>query len=198
MRMTNRSEAQIIQRIEDLQGDLALNFRQICDLLVQVRDHYLHRDRQFRHYRDVAADRLLPELVMAMGFKRGYLEHMRGRPREVQMAVARDAEFSWVCVVKGEVVERRSGWKAMGAADFKRAFPIGRPPASVSEQRGALVEEMQAKPVTHKNRQPLARVDLAAQSFRLGGQTVPLSVVLAALREAGLVCSTGRSDGAAA
>lgn len=186
MPMTNQNEAQIIARIEDLKADIALNYRSICELLVQVNNHYLQRESLFRHYRKVAEGKLLPELAMAMGTKHGYVEHMEGRPIAVQQAVARDQSFDWVCEVKGEIVERRTSWKAMKVADFKRVFPIGRSPASLSEQRAALQAEMQVRPETHRHGQPLARVDLAAQTFRLGAQTVPLSVVMAALADAGL------------
>ena len=184
--MTNQSEAQTIARIEELKGDLALNFKQICDLLALVSQHYLHRDPLFRHYREVASGKLIPELVMAMGLKRGYLQHMMGRPREVQMQIARDADLSWCCAVRGEIVEKRTSWKAMGAADFKRMFPIGGPVRSPHEQAAILREEMATQPVTHVRGQPLARVNLADQTFKLGSQVVPISIVLAAMAEAGI------------
>lgn len=187
MAMTNQNEAQIIARIEELKGDLALNFKQICDLLALVSQHYLHRDPLFRHYREVASGKLIPELVMAMGLKRGYLQHMMGRPREVQMQIARDADLSWCCAVRGEIVEKRTSWKSMGQADFKRMFPIGQPVRSLPEQIAALKQEMATQPVTHVKGQPIARVDLAAGTFRLGNQVVPLNVVMAAMNEVGLI-----------
>lgn len=186
MAMTNQSEAQTIARIEELKGDLALNFKQICELLALVSNHYLHRDPLFRWYREVATGKLIPEVVMAMAMKRDYLKHLMGRPREVQLEVARDKEFDWCTSIKGEILDRRSSWKKMGAADFKRMFPVGQPIRSLHEQREVLRAELAAGPITHIRRQPLARVDAQAQTFTLGAQTVPLSVVLAALREAGI------------
>ena len=46
--------------------------------------------------------------------------------------------------------------------------------------------EIVAAPVTHIRRQPLARIDVHGQTFTLGNQTVPLNVVVAAMREAGM------------
>jgi hypothetical protein len=187
MAMTNQSEAQTIARIEELKGDLALNFLQICELLVLVTNHYLHRDPMFRSYRDVATGKLLPELVMAMAWKRGYLQHMAGRPREVQMNIARGSDLTWCRAVRGEIVEKRTPWKAMGEADFKRMFPVGAPVRTLSEQVAVLKQELAMAAPTHLRGQPLARIDPDGGTFRLGRQTVPLSVVLAALAEAGLV-----------
>ena len=186
MANTNQNEAQIIARIEELKADLALNFKLICELLVLVRGHYLHNDAMFRHYREIASGKLMAEIVMTMARKQGYLKHMSGRPRDVQLEIARDGEFDWCMAVKGEIVTRRSGWRKMGAADFKRMFPIGGGVRSVQEQRAIIQQEIAAGPVTHIRRQPTARIDVSAQTFTLGTQTVPLSVVVAAMRDAGI------------
>ena len=183
MAITNQNDAQTIARIEELKGDLALNFKQICELLVLVGSHYLHRDALFRWYREVASGKLIPEVVMAMAMRRGYLSRLVGRPREVQLEVARDSEFDWCHEVKGEIVTKRTGWKKMGSADFKRMFPVGAGIRAVHEQRAIIEQEMAAGPVTHIRRQPLVRIDVKAQTFTLGNQTVPLSVVIAAMRE---------------
>jgi hypothetical protein len=186
--MINRNEAQIVQRIEELMGDMALNFRQICDLLATIDDHYLHRDEMFRWYREVASGKLAPQLIMAMPRNRRtvFIKHMVGRPREVQMTLAQDGEFDWAREVKGEVEFRRGSWRKMSHAEFKRMFPIGGPVRTVQEQRALLLAEMAAKPVTHIRQQSVARVDVAAGTFRLGAQVVPLSVVWAALAEVGI------------
>jgi len=186
MAITNQNDAQTIARIEELKGDLALNFKQICELLVLVGSHYLHRDPLFRWYRDVASNKLVPEIVMAMAMKRDYLKHLAGRPREMQLEVARDGEFDWCCEIKGAIVTKRTGWKKMASADFKRMFPIGAGIRSAHEQREIIQQEIADGPVTHIRRQPIARVNAAAQTFTLGAQTVPLSVVLNALREANI------------
>jgi hypothetical protein len=198
MAITNQNDAQTIARIEDLKGDLALNFKQICELLVLVGNHYLHRDPLFRSYREVASGKLMAEAVMAMAAKRGYLAHIAGRPRDVQLEIARDGEFDWCCEVKGEIVTKRTGWKKMGMADFKRMFPIGGGVRSVQEQRAIIQQEIAAGPVTHIRRQPTARIDVSAQTFTLGSQTVPLSVVVSAMRDAGMsapMLSVARIDG---
>jgi len=190
MAPTNQSEAQTIARIEDLKGDLALNFKQICELLVLVGNHYLHRDPLFRWYREVASGKLIPEVVMCMATKRGYMTHLAGRPRDVQQEIARDGAFDWCTVVKGEIVTKRTGWKKMGEADFKRMFPVGAGVRSIHEQRAIIEREMSSSPVTHIRRQPIARVNVGTQTFTLGGQTVPLAIIVAALRDAGLAAPT--------
>jgi hypothetical protein len=189
--MINRNEAQIVQRIEDLLGDMALNFRQICDLLAGLNRHYLHRDPMFRWYREVASGKLIPELVMAMCRAQVLIKHMVGRPREVQMTLAHGGQFDWVREVKGEIEVRRGSWRQMSQTEFKRVFPINAPVRSVQEQRAVLQAEMAAQPVTHIRRQPLARVELTAGTFTLGSQTVPLTVVLGALAEAGMKVDCG-------
>jgi hypothetical protein len=184
--MINRSEAQIVHRIQELLNDITLDIQQICDLLVEIDSHYLHRDPMFRWYREVHSNKLVPDLIMAMCRKQTFIKHMVGRPREVQMTLAQDGEFEWAREVKGEVEFRRGSWRQMDDAEFKRMFPIGGPVRTVQEQRALLLTEMAAKPVTHIRQQPIARVDLKAGTFRLGAQVVPLSVVWAALAEVGI------------
>jgi hypothetical protein len=182
----NRNQAQIAARIESLLGDMAINFREICDLLTGADGHYLHRDPMFKWYREVANGKLSPDVIMAMSRAQCLVKHMIGRPREVQLTVAQDGEFDWCRSVKGEVEVRRGSWRKMSQTEFKRMFPINAPVRSVAEQRSLLEAELAASPVTHIRRQPLARADLEKQTFTLGGQTIPLSVALAALREAGV------------
>ncbi|MFN7883446.1 MAG: hypothetical protein ACK5PF_10610 [bacterium] len=181
-----RSEAQIIQKIEELLDDLALNFRRICELLTGIEKHDLHKHWMFKWYRQVASNKLEPDVIMAMGGKRPFIKHMVGRPREVQMKVAQDGLFDWVRAVKGEVVDRRGSWRQMADDEFKRMFPIGGPVRTVQEQRAVLLAELAAGPVTHIRQQPVARVDMDAGTFRLGAQVVPLSVLCAALAEVGI------------
>jgi hypothetical protein len=142
--MTNQNEAQIVARIEALKSDLALNFKQICDLLVLVRNHYLHKEMMFRRYREVASGKLIPEIVWAMDRRRHHLKHMAGRPHELQMKIATDGPLSWCCAVRGEIVEKRTSWKVMKETDFKRMFPIGGPVRSITEQREVLKAEIAA------------------------------------------------------
>lgn len=184
--MINRNQAQIAARIENLLGEMAHNFKEICELLTGLDSHYLHRDPMFRWYKEIATGKLMPELVMAMARASHLVKHMVGRPREAQLAVAEDKPFDWCRIVNGEITTKRGSWRQMSAAEFKRMFPVGGPVQTVTDQRSALHCELAASPVTHIRRQPVARVDTEKQTFRLGAQTVPLSVVLAALREAGL------------
>lgn len=186
MAITNQSEAKTISRIEELKGDIALNFKQICDLLVLVGKHYLHRDPLFRWYREVSTEKLIPEVVIAMGLKRGLLPHIAGRPRDVQMQIAKEVDFTFCTEVRGEVIEKRAGWKAMRDVDFKRMFPIGAAVRTTSEQRNLIEQELAAAVPAFVRGQPLARVDTSARTLTLGRQKVPLSIILAALREAGI------------
>jgi len=181
MAITNQNDAQTIARIEDLKGDLGLNYKQICDCLVLLSNHYMHRDPMFRHYREVESGKLIPEVVMCMGAKRGYLAHITERPRDMQRNLASDGDFDWCTSVKGEIVTKRTGWKKMGAADFKRMFPIGAPVRSMHEQRAIIAQELAAAPIAHIRRQPVARHNVAEGTFTLGNMTVPIAVIYAAL-----------------
>ena len=183
---TNRNDALTIARIEELQDDLALNFKQICELLVLVKKHYLHRDTLFQWYREVAHGSLIPEIVICMALKRQHLKHMIGRPREVQLSIARDTEFDWCSVFFDKIILKRTSWKCMRTADFIRMFPAGGAVRTVQEQRAILEEQLPFMKVTHVHGQPVARADAVAHTFTLGRQTVPISIVLAALREANI------------
>lgn len=184
MAHTNQNQAQIIALIEQLKGDIAINFTRICELLLQLNDYYLHKNEMFKWYKEVASGKLTSEAVLALSRRGDCLKHIIGRPRDVQIAIAQDGEFTWCSVSKGEIVDRRTPCSKMLNADFKRMFPIGAPIRSVSEQRAILVQELAAKPVTHIRRQPIARVNVADQTFSLGAQTVPINIIIAALREA--------------
>lgn len=192
--MMNRNQAQIAAKIENLLTDMAANFKEICELLAGLDMHYLHRDPMFRWYREVAHGKLIPEAIMAMSKATHLVKHMVGRSREVQLAIASDREFHWCREVKGEIVQKRGSWRQMSATEFKRMFPVGGAILTVPEQRAILEREAAAAPVTHIRRQPVARVDAKTQTFRLGSQVVPLGVVLAALREAGLSVLEADSD----
>lgn len=185
--MTNQNEAQIVARIEELKGDLAHNFGQICDLLVQVKNHYLHRDSIFRWYREVSSGKLLPEVVMAFGTRRTHLNHISGYNRDLQKTLARGGEFDWATIERGEVVEKRTSWHKMPTDAFKRMFPIGGPVRTVAEQRAILEAELAAAPKVFVNRQPVVRVDADTRTMRVAGHTVPLNVILGALREANII-----------
>jgi hypothetical protein len=184
--MIERSEAQIVQKIEELLGDISHNFKTICEYLAKLPKHYLHRDPMFKNYKEVANGKLIPEVVMAMAKASTLLPHICGRPPEVQRGIASDNPISWLTVEKGQIVERRGSWRKMATTDFKRMFPIGGAILSLSEQRAAIEQEMSAKPVTHIRQQPIAKADTTAGTFKLGTQTVPLSVIISALREAGV------------
>jgi hypothetical protein len=184
--MINRNQAQIATNIEQLMANVAANFREICELLIALDKHYLHRDPMFKWYRQVANGKLVPALIMAMVNAQRRIKHMVGRPREVQINIAEDKPLDWCRVVKGEIEVRRGSWRQMSQLEYERTFPEGGPVRTVLEQRAIIEKELAAEPVTHIRRQPLARVDVTAQTFTLGNQTVPLSIVLSALREAGV------------
>jgi hypothetical protein len=184
--MLNRNEAQIAAKIEQLMANMAANFREICELLIALDKHYLHRDPMFKWYLEVANGKLVPTLIMAMVKSQPFIKHMVGRPRDVQINIAEDKPFDWCCVVKGEIEVKRGSWRQMSPSEFKRMFPEGAPVRSVAEQRADIEKQLATEPATHIRRQPLARADATAQTFTLGTQTVPLSIVLLALREAGV------------
>ena len=186
MKLSNQNEAQLVARIEDLKADLSFNFGQICELLTQIKSHYLHKDPMFKWYREVGTGKLLPETVMTFARKPDYLKHLCGYSRETQMSITRCNEFNWCEEFRGEIVEKRTDWKKMSSAAFKRMFPIGGPVRSVHEQRAIVEAELASKSKTHVRQQPVARADGEKQTFSLGTQTVPLNVILGALREIGL------------
>lgn len=185
--MTNQNEAQIVARIEELKENMADNFEAICELLTQVQRHYMHKDHMFRWYREVASGKLIPAVVQSLSFKREYLKHLSGYNRDLQKTLARGGEFDWATIERGEVVEKRTSWHKMPTDAFKRMFPIGGPVRTVAEQRSILEAELAAAPKVFVNRQPIVRVDADARTMRVAGHTVPLNVILGALREANII-----------
>lgn len=186
-KMTNQNEAQIVARIEELKGDLVRNFEAICENLALLKSHYMHRDTYFRWYREVSSRKLLPETVLAFGTRRTHLTHICGYNRDLQKTLARGGEFDWATIERGEVVEKRTSWHKMPTDAFKRMFPIGGPLRTVTEQRVILEAELAAAPKVFVNRQPVVRVDADARTVRVAGYTVPLNVILGALREAKII-----------
>ena len=123
---------------------------------------------------------------MTFARKPDYLKHLCGYSCKTQMSITRCNEFNWCEDFRGEIVEKRTDWKKMSSAAFKRMFPIGGPVRPVHEQRAILEAELASKPKIHVRQQPVARADGEKQTFTLGTQTVPLNVILGALREIGL------------
>jgi hypothetical protein len=196
--MINRNEAQMVQKIEELLGDMALNFRHICELLAGLDRHYLHRDPMFRWYREVAGGKLASELVMAMCRAQPLIKHMIGRPREVQMTLAHDGQFDWVREVKGKIEVKRGSWRQMSQAEFKRMFPINGPVQSVQEQRNVLqaIIEAWSNDTVHGMSQPEApayvrghampKLDLVHNKFMLGREAIPLTVLVSVMQANGM------------
>lgn len=205
--MTNQNEAQIIARIEELKGDLMLHMKQICDLLVLVRQHYLHRDPLFRWYREVAQGKLAPAVGLAMARRTKHVPHMMGRPMDVQLRVVAGAGLDWCEEQRGQIVRKHTSWDKMPLTAFRRMFPVGGPVRSITEQEAVLRSEMEAKtrPTVYGMSQPEApayvrghampRLDLMHNKFMLGREVIPLTVLVSVMQANGMTVSLSQTAG---
>ena len=191
-RLHNASRQQLCDLINDLlkEGIIA-SFEEICSMIFELKtrckfNHELIGHSMFRFYAEVRNGRLTGAMVYALGGNKRMLSHMEGRPKDFQNELAGGKLVTIVTTSKSEIVERDKAVIDMTYSELARAFPAGKSPATIGEQRSALEAELASKPKAHVPQQPVARADGEKQTFSLGGQTVPLNVILGALREIGL------------
>lgn len=186
----NMSVEQIIARIESHKSDGDDAVREICICLVELKRrkiaHPLHKNPVYRWYEVIASDKLHPGVAVLFNGNPRYLEHVVGRPLDVQKGIVSGREYDVVFAKGTEIKSERKSAIKMSLSMFQRLFPIGKHPASLSEQRAALEVEIEAKPCTHIRRDPIVRADASSRVLFVGKHSIPLSVVKAALAEIGL------------
>lgn len=190
-RLHNMSREQLIAFVDERKGTIIASFEDICEAIYELKtrckfNHSLIGTELFRFYAQVRNGRLTGAMVYALGGNKRMLSHMEGRPKELQNELAAGRLLTIAVEIKGEIVERDKAIIDMRYAELARVFPINKSPATIGEQRAALEAELASKPKTHVRQQPVARADGEKQTFSLGTQTVPLNVILGALREIGL------------
>lgn len=191
-RLHNMSREQLISFIDERKGGIIASFEDICEAIYELKtrykfDHSPIRNQLFRFYAEVRNGRLTGAMVYALGGDRRYLIHMEGRPKELQNELAGGKLVSIATrTAKGEIVEKDKAIVDMTFQEIARAFPIGKSPATVYEQRAALELELPKEFTTPACQVPTPRADAKTQTFTLGSATVPLTQVVEALREIGL------------
>lgn len=190
MNFNNMSVEQIIARIEEAKDDSFEAAREICNCLVELNkrkvSHPLHKDRVYRWYKDIAAEKLHPGIAMIFNGNPRYIEHVLGRPLDLQKGMVAGREYDVVYEWSGELKEAKKSIMQMSLGVFQRLFPKGQSPATVKQQTEALKKEisLRAKNVTKHG--PIVRADRDAKLLYVGTTAVPLSVVRTALKEIGL------------
>jgi hypothetical protein len=186
----NQSDEQLIGEIENLRSEGLHLFASICERLWELDKrkykHPLHTHIQFRHFRAVASEKLLPAIVVMFNGGRAYTDCFSGRPLDIQKSVASGRPFDVAMALRiGGVSVRSLPVQRMNQKTIQLMFPPGAPVRTVFEQKVLLEAELATKPETHRAGKPLIRAGSDKESFIVGGTTIPLSVFTAAARELG-------------
>lgn len=195
MMYDNRSTETLIAEIEDLKGGLAENIYEIC-LRLNALDsrryrHVLFGHPVFRHFRAIAAKRILPQIVLGVSGDKFKVERLLDIPEEVQRNIAAGNLFAVALYdrYRGEFVEKEMSPFDMPKATFARFFPGGGKRATFSEQKAALEVELQNEAA---RRQEVAKnakkiqVNSVRKTIRVPGETATLDQIKEALRQLGL------------
>lgn len=152
----NKTMNELISIIEDLLKDGDTNTKRICDALFEISKqkgkHPLFKHPVFKWFKEISTEKLHPRILASLKTKR-YLDHVLGRPMDVQDRIAAGKEFDVVKLVKGEIVVVKQSFRGMNYETFSRLFPIGKPPATVSEQTKSLEAQMEQMGKTKGNAQ---------------------------------------------
>ena len=188
-KFNNMSTEQLLHLIAEYRLTAETNFKEICLALVEVKrraePHNLFRDKLFRWYAEVAAEKLHPGIVFHWDGNRQKMECFIGRPLERQLAVLQGREIGIVEEVNGEMLESRKKIISMSPKELRRVFPKGEDIRTFDEQREILQAEIAAR-VPKTETVPEVKGDVAARVLRVGKHAIPLALVKAALAEIGL------------
>lgn len=187
----NMSNEQIISLIEDCVSSGLSHQEEICQHLKEMSRrnlrHKFHKHPLYKWFNEVADKKLLMGVVALFSGKKSYLEHLVGRPLDMQKTILAEIPLDVAQIDRktGQIVDARKPALRLKLTDFQRVFPIGKPPATLKEQREALAAEMAAQPVTRTVHGPIIRAIKEEGVLMVGSTRVPLHLVSAALKEIG-------------
>ena len=193
-RYNNMRDEQIIALIEDcIQSGLSSQ-QDICEHLAEMARrrirHRLHTHPLYKWYQEVADGKLLMGVVALYHGKRDkpYLNRLVGRSLDMQKAILaeRDIDVAQLDRKTQKIVDVRKPVIRLSLADFQRVFPLGKPPATLKEQREALEAELASRPVTRTTHGPIVKADATLGILKVGNTSVPFSAIRAALAEIGM------------
>ena len=193
-RYNNMRDEQIIAMIEDcIQSGLSSQ-QDICEHLAEMArrrvPHRLHTHPLYKWYQEVADGKLLMGVVALYHGKRDkpYLNRLVGRSLDMQKAILaeRDIDVAQLDRKTQKIVDVRKPVIRLSLADFQRVFPLGKPPATLKEQREALEAELASRPVTRTTHGPIVKADAILGILKVGNTSVPFSAIRAALAEIGM------------
>ena len=187
----NMSAEQIISLIEDCVQDGLTRQEEICQHLQEMSRrkirHRLHRHPLYKWFNEVADRKLAMSVVALYSGKKAYLDHLVGRPIDTQRQIVAELPIDVAQMDRktNQIVAVRKPVIRLNLSDFKRVFPLGKPPATFAEQKAALEAELAAKPVTQTQHGPIVRAIKEESVLMVGTVKVPLSVIRTALIEIG-------------
>ena len=194
-RLHNQTNESLISAIESLRQQGLSVFGEICEHLNELwkrgkKDHPLFKDRLYKHFAAVASGRLLPACVLAFSGNPGKLACVEGRPADVQKRIASGLPVPVLWLCKGEIAETSRSPAIMSLAELVLAFPPGKPPRTLAEQRAILQAQIDAVPPgakTHVRGQPILRaVPSENPAVKIGNEVaVPLTALSGVLAELG-------------
>ena len=194
MRFNNMSIQQIIAKIEESRAEGFSSMVEICHCLKELKvrkcSHPLFKDRVYRHFEAIADGKLHPGVVALFNGNASYLDHVSGRPMDLQKGMIAEREYDVAVEVRGEIVVSRKTVSKMSLATFQRLFPKDASPATVAQQKkelATLAQKIAANTApTRTQHGPIVRADAALQIVKVGTISVPISVLRVALGEIGL------------
>ena len=191
-RYNNMRDEQIIALIEDcIQSGLSSQ-QDICEHLAEMARrrvrHKLHKHPLYKWYAQVADGNLLMGVVALYSGRKQYLDRLVGRSLDMQKAILaeRDIDVAQLDRKTQKIVDVRKPVICLSLADFQRVFPLGKPPATLKEQREALEAELASRPVTRTTHGPIVKADATLGILKVGNTSVPFSAIRAALAEIGM------------
>lgn len=187
----NMTSEQVIALIEDCVADGLARQEEICSALQELGRrgvrHKLHKHPLYKWFNEVADRKLAMSVVALYSGKKAYLDHLVGRPIDTQRQIVSELPIDVAQMDRNtnRILAVRKPVIRLNLADFKRVFPLGKPPATFAEQKAALEVELAAQPVTRTQHGPIVRAIKEESVLMVGTVKVPLSVIRTALIEIG-------------
>lgn len=189
-KLHNLSKEQLYSFIEDRKSDIVSHYKDVCEAIweleVRCKDKHPMRDHLYcRFYKQVHNKTLSIRMILALAGGQRLLAHMEGRPISLQDELA-DGRLISVCqIFKGEIVEARIPINEFSQSDLQVAFPIGKLPATLIEQRTHLEAKLATNPAPVAPKPPTVSADPLRRVVIIDGKPADPEALAEAMRAIG-------------
>ena len=189
-KLHNLSKEQLYSFIEDKKSGLAAHYEDVCEAIWELetrcKDKHPMRDHLYcRFYKLVHNKTLSVRMIQALAGGQRLLAHMEGRPINLQDELA-DGRLISVCrIVKGGIIEARIPINEFSQKDLQVAFPIGKPPATLIEQRAHLEAKLAAISTPGAPKPPIISADALRRVVIIDGKPADPEALAEAMRAIG-------------